>query len=179
MKVVGSVVICASLALCGWLASGCGGSKPGTTSYPADIYLPPVAPGRGITLDMSSECPNPLGLRDQGAPGEATLSRVFAALMSGSVSAMRHASDRALWPNLHPDQVRRPLRVTLSTARPARQSPYAAVIRAGCGHQTLALSWYVMECPSSCRRAVIHSPALIGYLYLVNRRGRWLAWAEE
>lgn len=67
----------------------------------------------------------------------------------------------------------------MSAAQPASHSPYAEIIKIGCERDTLRLSWYIMMCPGQCRQALIHSPALIGYLYLVNRRGRWLAWAEE
>jgi len=61
--------------------------------------------------------------------------------------------------------------VTLSAPRPARLSTSAALIKNGCGWRTLTVSWYVMLCPGQCREAVIRAPALIGYLYLINRYG--------
>jgi hypothetical protein len=180
------------------LAAGCGGPALAGIAVPAharpaptaDVELfPPPVPGVGRAGSLKV-CPNLEGVTP---PSPTALQSVLSAynqwLDAPTEQAQLALSDQTLWPTVrnqwgHSHRVVHPgARLTAINVQsvPAAQSLYARVIEARCGQETLALSWAIGSCSprlsfADCER---QAPALIGYAYLVDRRGHWLVWDVE
>lgn len=147
--------------------------SPTLRGFPISVYPPPVKVAKGVVTGMADGCPNPTGLTVEPGPSGPQVHQLLVGINSGNIRRMRRATDRTLWSSLRPHKPIRIYQTHLSAAQPARNAPYAALIRNGCGQTTLARTKWVESCPSACATS---SPALIIHLFLINRQHHWLVW---
>jgi len=182
------------------LTAGCGGPTPAgvavhanTRSAPTanvELFPPPVSgQGRASSLKV---CPNLKGVSPPSPPAvRSMLSAYNRRLNAPTERAELSLSDQTLWPAIRKQwgtsgslrASRHGARFTAQNVKsvPADQSPYASVIEARCGQETLAVSWAIESCSPrlsfvDCER---QAPAIIGYTYLIDRRGHWPVWDVE
>lgn len=142
-----------------------------------DIYLPPL-PLQFGAWPATGGCPNPQGLEDFAGFLPESATEVLQFVATGTQEAELQWTDPAYWSvmifpfkgkAITQDWIRKPTRVS--------ESPYAQLVTAQCGEETMKLSWWVQVCPGSCQSSGI-SEALMTNTFWINRK-QWLIWAMQ
>jgi hypothetical protein len=155
----------------GWLKAGL---PPAPTSTLAPAPLPFLQPVNGI---ITSGCPDLRGVAPESQLPPKTALAVLKLLTSGDLNSFHAASDRTLWEALPGGlTLQSPLQGENIEVHPGVQSPYAGLIKTGCGQPTLDASWYVRQCAGECADPN-RFLALDVHFFLINRQDHWLTWA--
>ncbi|MDD5371657.1 MAG: response regulator transcription factor [Anaerolineaceae bacterium] len=142
-----------------------------------DIYLPPL-PLQFGAWPATGGCPNPQGLEDFAGflPESAAEELQFIAV--GTDEALRQWTDPAYWTVLiNPFKGKPITQDWIKTITRVSKSPYAQLVTAQCGEDTMNLSWWVQVCPGSCK-TFGSSEALMTNTFWINRK-QWLIWAIQ
>jgi hypothetical protein len=143
--------------------------------FSPEVYLPPSPPVGATGFEQG--CPNLIGLeKADELPLDAAIELV-SSYFSGDRDKARHASDPAHWDLLITAQVPQEQLAPdwFEAPEPARQSPYAGLLRTQCGQEALDLSWTAVYCAAPCSQPGI-SASLMNDFFFVRRRGQWLIW---
>jgi hypothetical protein len=154
-------------------STGAAATQHANQDYPPEIY---PAPTKHPAWGLSSSCANPAGT-NQLEPSAADSSEAAIKDLTGHARHDRRYTDRAYWPELAHETapVYVPHAGMVMTAKPAKSSAYAGLVRNNCGAEIVDRSEQVEVLPSASspkRR----TNALTVYYWLLERRGHWLVW---
>jgi hypothetical protein len=145
--------------------------------FPEEIYKAPL-PLKGGAWPATSGCPDPEELEEMPLLLSETAVTLMQGLSSGNLDRMREVSDPALWPLLNPEgAAKEPITADwIGKIQLVSDTPFAGLVSAQCGENTMQMSWWFEFCPGPCGGSS-GSEALNSQVFVISRNGQWLIWA--
>jgi DNA-binding CsgD family transcriptional regulator len=142
-----------------------------------DIYPAPL-PLQFGAWPATAGCPNPDSLEDYAGLLPEVAVDVLQRMSVGTREAEMQWTDPAYWPVLiNPFKDQQITQDWINEIARVSDSPYAQLVTAQCGEETMKLSWWVQVCPGPCQTNGA-SQSLMTNVFMIARM-QWLVWAIQ